>query len=54
MKTLAGIFTIVLPVKEQNQTISDRRVLLEITNQHSLFLLFFSFSLPSDTHAYTD
>lgn len=25
MKTLAGIFTSILPVKQQNQTISDRR-----------------------------
>lgn len=54
MNTLAGIFTIILAVKQQNQTISNRRrVLLEITNQHSLSL-FLSFSLPSHTHIYTD
>lgn len=51
MKTLARIFTITLPAKQQNQTISDRRrVLLEITNQHSLF---FTISLSLSPHILT-
>lgn len=53
MKTLARIFTITLPAKQQNQTISDRgRVLLEITNQHSLFF-FFTISLSLCPHILT-